>query len=104
MLVLQELGWLDAWTLMGSMALYLAGLGLSAPNGRAKAMHAVAGLIGSGASLLSVIVNFLGSITSSLAGHLPDTTLGLFVFGAAAINMALFLKNREVPANVTRPT
>lgn len=86
----RELGVFTPWTLMCSMAIYLIGLGVAAPGARAKAMYVVAGLIGSGASLLSVTVNLLGALGSSLAGHLPDTALGLLIVGAAGINMILF--------------
>ena len=91
-----ETGMLNSWTLMGSMSVYLVGLGISAPNARAKAMHAVTGLIGSGASLLSVIVNLLGSLSSSLAGHLPDSALSLLILGAAIINIALFIARHDI--------
>jgi len=84
MVLAQALAALSPWVLMSIMSLYLVGMGLAAPTARSGAMHSTGGLIASGASLLSVAVNSVGSATSSLAAHLPDSMLGVFVLGGAA--------------------
>ena len=44
----------------------------------------------SAGSLMSVLVNLLGSVGSSLAGHLPDSLFSIILLGAAACNVLLF--------------
>lgn len=87
---LELAGLLDEWTLMSGMAVYLVGLGLASPGARAQAMLAVAGLAGSAGSMMSVLVNLLGSVGSSLAGHLPTSAFGPLVLAGAACNLLLF--------------
>lgn len=81
----------NVWTIMGSMAIYLIGMGIAVPNARAGAMHAVVNLIGSGASLLSVTVNVIGSLGSSIAAHLADTILSRFMLGTGLVNLLVFM-------------
>lgn len=80
---------LAPWVLMTTMALYLAGMGVAAPTARSGAMYATAGLMASSASLLSVTVNAVGSATTGLAAHLPDSTLSVFVLTGAGLSMAV---------------
>lgn len=87
---LDRAGILDEWSLMGGMAIYLVGLGLASPGARARAMLAISGMAASAGSLMSVLVNLLGSVGSSLAGHLPDSMFSMILLGGAACNVLLF--------------
>jgi len=80
----------NSWTVMGCMGVYLIEMGLAAPHARAAAMHAVAGSLGAGASMPSVIVNAAGAIASGLAAHQPDHSPSGLILGAALTNVGLF--------------
>lgn len=81
---------LHALAIMVPMALYLTGMGVAAPAARANAMHTKALLIGTAASLLSVIVNGFSAASSFVAAHLPDTALPAYVLVVSIANLALF--------------
>ncbi|MCP4385381.1 MAG: multidrug effflux MFS transporter [Hyphomicrobiales bacterium] len=85
--VLLDLG---AMTIMVPMALYLIGMGIAAPAARANAMHVNALLIGTAASLLSVIVNAFAAASSFVAAHLVDTAMPGYILVVSISNLVLF--------------
>lgn len=80
----------SAWVIMLSMALYLVGMGLAAPNARANAMHSHAALIGAAASFLSVVVNALGAGNGFIAAHMPDRFMAWYILAAGLMTLTLF--------------
>lgn len=82
---------LDPWTVMFPMAVYLIGMGVTAPAARAQAMHTNVILMGTAASLLSVAVNAFAAANSFLASHLDDSVMPLYILTVGVLNLALFV-------------